>query len=476
MSGFEAAGLALAILPLIVSAAKHYEDCFRPFSQYKKFAKEAEFFCTLLNVQKTIFRNQCSILLEEIADHDAALGILNGASHPSQSDQELEKRLGQLLGESKESCAAIIKTIQDKLSDVESESQQLGFDIEQERQKDTQSVGDKAWRGRVANKLRFSFGRSSRLDQTLTALRYLNNDFVTLSQQATKPTVSHMYAPKVPSQVSSVEIEKYQTIGQASCQVYEALGKACTKHTEHQAHFCVEVDQELTHESRASRLKFNIGFTHLKLTGSAQRDDLLWFVVNSIIGDDAAKPGSKGTVNRIAESLTQSLKRQIEPDHGATTQKEKRVRFQFSTPVPPSMPSLLPESIPNSFTSYDSMRKDLCDYLRRYVRQSAHQGALAVVFLEIAHSSTLETLQRPIDLMNGQENPYTEFFVARRLAKSEYSDLGLKYHKIVERLVECDFGCGDDLSSRQLQIAIYSEVVCPLEQLEQGLRKLYLGL
>ena len=78
--------------------------------------------------------------------------------------------------------------------------------------------------------------------------------------------------------------------------------------------------------------------------------------------------------------------------------------------------------------------------------------------------------------MNGQENLYTEFFVARRLAKSEYSDLGLKYHKIVERLVECDFGCGDDLSSRQLQIAIYSEVVCPLEQLEQGLRKLYLGL
>ena len=201
-----------------------------------------------------------------------------------------------------------------------------------------------------------------------------------------------MYAPKVPSQVSSVEIEKYQTIGQASCQVYEALGKACTKHTEHQAHFCVEVDQELTHESRASRLKFNIGFTHLKLTGSAQRDDLLWFVVNSIIGDDAAKPGSEGTVNRIAKSLTQSLKPQIEPAHVATTQKEKRVRFQFSKPVPPSIPSLLPESIPNSFTSYDSMRKDLCDYLRRYVRQPAHQGTCVCV---LEHSGSCKNLLFP---------------------------------------------------------------------------------
>ena len=101
--------------------------------------------------------------------------------------------------------------------------------------------------------------------------------------------------------------------------------------------------------------------------------------------------------------------------------------------------------------------------------------SLAVVFLEVAHSSTSETLQRPIGLIYGQRNLYTEFFVARRLAKLEYSDLGPRYHKIVERLVECDFGCGDDLRSRQLQAAIHSEVVCPLEQVEQGLRKLYLG-
>ncbi len=134
MSGVEAAGLALAILPLIVSAAEHYEDCFRPFLRYKKFAKEADSFRELFNVQKTIFRNQCGFLLEEIVDHDAALSILNGASHPSQSDEELDRQLGRLLGDSKESCAAVIEAIQDKLSDIESESQQLGNGIEQERQ------------------------------------------------------------------------------------------------------------------------------------------------------------------------------------------------------------------------------------------------------------------------------------------------------------------------------------------------------
>ena len=82
---------------------------------------------------------------------------------------------------------------------------------------------------------------------------------------------------------------------------------------------------------------------------------------------------------------------------------------------------------------------------------------------------------RPLDHMKGKENPYTQFFTARRLAKSDYSNLGPRYHKIVERLLWCDFACGYDLGSRQLQAAFHNEVISPLEQLEQGLRELYLG-
>ena len=361
-----------------------------------------------------------------------------------------------------------------------------------------------------------------------------------------------------------------------------------------------------------TRLKFDIAFTHLNLVGSAQQDDLLWFVVKSTIGDDATKPDSEGTANENKNSLARTLQQQIEPAQAEISKKRKRtVRFQPSTPAPSPMSCLGVNNIPNGLISYDGISKDLCDYLRRYARQPVHEGAhvcvletsgscknllypsstasrlqrrqatslgqlilssaaeqgsngkiplfervrlaktlaiavlqyhatpwltsswrsedvyffglgnadsmqtapalssphlnvkvkgpneqlsrvsafpphtlarntflfsLAVVFLEIAHSSTLETLQRPVDLMNGQENLYTQFFVARRLAKYEYSVLGPRYHKIVERLVECDFGCGDDLSSRQLQAAIYNEVICPLEQLEQGLRKLCIGL
>ena len=134
MSGIEAAGLALAILPLIVSAVQHYEDCFRPFLKYKRFTKEADGFRKLFSVQKAIFRNQCGILLQELVEHDTALAILCGARHLSESESDLARQVNELLGESKEPCAAIMNAIHDNLSDMESESQQLETTIEQERQ------------------------------------------------------------------------------------------------------------------------------------------------------------------------------------------------------------------------------------------------------------------------------------------------------------------------------------------------------
>ena len=58
----------------------------------------------------------------------------NGASHLLQSNEELERQLDDLLGGLKELCVGIMETNRDKLSEIETESQQLGNIIEQERQ------------------------------------------------------------------------------------------------------------------------------------------------------------------------------------------------------------------------------------------------------------------------------------------------------------------------------------------------------
>ena len=132
MSGVE--GLALGVLPLLISAVEHYDDCLRPFIRYKNFAKEADRFQDSLDIQKTIFKNQCRILLEEIIDHDVASSMLNGpsgANHPSWSNIELEEQLVQLLGESRSACLATVKMIEERLRDIDSESQDLATTIEQ---------------------------------------------------------------------------------------------------------------------------------------------------------------------------------------------------------------------------------------------------------------------------------------------------------------------------------------------------------
>lgn len=465
----------------------------------------------------------------------------------------------------------------------------------------------KAWRRRVAKKLRFSFSKP-RLDLILSDLRSLNDDFRTLSSQTIKSSPSQPRSiPIVPADACN-DVEKYKVIGQASRQVYEALGKACTKHTEHQAHFCIEVEQVIINERHGAQVKFNMAFTHLTLTGATDQGDLIWFVVESSTGDHMTLACS-GAATDCTERLTQTLKRNLDPVSEAVQKKVKKsVRFDSSVISQTCMPIPPTATLMKALSSDNNVRKDFCDFLRQRMRQqtqadvclgvlqhtescrnfvypprprSCSQGrqvtslgrlissmtkhkdvgrfslydrihlakmlaiavlqyhatpwlraswrsddvyffgtddspstqhlldlssphlnvkvkgpdgqlsrastfpphtlarnpllfSLGVVLLELAHTSTLESLQRPIDLEDGHENRYTEFFLARRLAKLRSSDMGINYHKVVERLVECDFGCGTDLSEPQLQTAFYKDVIYPLESLQKKLHDFHL--
>ena len=98
---------------------------------------------------------------------------------------------------------------------------------------------------------------------------------------------------------------------------------------------------------------------------------------------------------------------------------------------------------------------------------------LGVLLLEIGYTATLQSLQRPSDIAE-EENRYTEFFVAKRLASSIGREMGSAYGKIVKKCLQCDFGCGDDLAHPDLQTGFYRDVVQELERLEDELRNLQL--
>ena len=135
MSGAETvAGLAVGVLPLLIAAAEHYDQCFRPFVRYKRIAKEADHFRNQLNIQRTIFRNQCRLLLEQIVEHDAASCMLKAPEDPSWHDAALDAKISQLLGESREACVAIIEIIEQRLRHIQSENQELWTALDAECQ------------------------------------------------------------------------------------------------------------------------------------------------------------------------------------------------------------------------------------------------------------------------------------------------------------------------------------------------------
>ena len=176
-----------------------------------------------------------------------------------------------------------------------------------------------------------------------------------------KSAVSQRHDSRLPPQACPVELKRYHTIGQASCEVYEALSKACTKHTEHQAHFYVKVEQEVAHGCFESQIKFNMAFTHLTSPNSTHQDDFLWFVVSYTTGSDYKNPRIEGMADGSGENLAQSLKRQMEPSQTTIAKKQKKNnRFHASTPAPPPpVHSLAVISIPSSLKSVDSRGGDL---------------------------------------------------------------------------------------------------------------------
>ena len=456
----------------------------------------------------------------------------------------------------------------------------------------------------MAKKLKFSFSKS-RLDENLAALRSLNDDFRTLSSQS-RSSSKEIHASRRPLRHINKDIERCQTIRMASQQVYDALGRACTKHTEHLAHFNLHVEQGDAIEGHTTPdMKFRLAFRHVSLVGAGQGDPL-WFMVDSILHD----PRDNTSLNDSAEhdQLGISLKRQFQPSKiCAQKHPAKRVRFQSLTrAAPQALPSV---TFSSTLLSTPTMRRDFCDYLRRYVGQSPSKEnvcigmleaterckhlvyplptmldgkdthgtslegflislsrkktpcafphydrlclakalalavlqyyatpwlkiawrshdilffgerkdtlmapgpnfsaphlnvkvigsdgrsaegvqtsrslapnpilfGLGVVLLEIAYSATLKSLQQPCDLENGIENQFTEFFTARRLVNSIGREMGSSYGTIVKKLLQCDFGCGDDLGNRDLQAGYYREVVCELDRLEQGFRQLQIG-
>lgn len=123
MSGAETVvGLVLGVLPLLVSTAEHYDDVFRPFRRYKRFSKELKKFQQEFLGHKTVFHNECLLLLSTFTGVETANEMLRDQNHPLRKDFDLNKQLSNQLGASLEACQATIRLIMEELSSIQTES------------------------------------------------------------------------------------------------------------------------------------------------------------------------------------------------------------------------------------------------------------------------------------------------------------------------------------------------------------------
>lgn len=166
-------------------------------------------------------------------------------------------------------------------------------------------AGDKtkemSWRKQFKEKLAFSFCDQSRLDKDLAALRSLNRDFHTIGDQIFKLESRRANPVQRTTKRQDKDIEKLRLIHRASILLYQALGSACTKHTEHQAHFCLQPSLK---EDLHPQVRFSIAFNNLTFGNTSGLADLLWFDVDTSI-KEALTVDTRADAAQICNVLAQ---------------------------------------------------------------------------------------------------------------------------------------------------------------------------
>lgn len=143
MTGVEAVGLILGVLPLIIKTVESYEKIGELIGTYRKYSKAVSKFNIELSTQRTIFQNECTLLLSEVVDDRRVLReifsepvVANSVRTSLQNNENLEHKLSQRMNErvhdSYKQIAATLRRIGDTLNSIYEETkgyhEQLGDD------------------------------------------------------------------------------------------------------------------------------------------------------------------------------------------------------------------------------------------------------------------------------------------------------------------------------------------------------------
>lgn len=119
-------------------------------------------------------------------------------------------------------------------------------------------------------------------------------------------------------------------------------------------------------------------------------------------------------------------------------------------------PTPQPEYGPKGARSIASQGQSIEANYHIYGIKNMTLARLGLALLEIGHQRDIGSfeLDQPHDIIN-----------ARILVERSHTELGGRYHRIARQCLDCDFSSGGDLDKESLRNAVYSQVVCELEEL-----------
>ena len=141
MTGFEIAGVILAVIPLVLEAFDRSDRTFDAFRTFGKFPKEVLKLQAKFGAQKAIFRNDCINLLTAITnDSQRAHDLVQNATRTTWDDEDIRDMFQQraaAVSLTLDSCRDVMQEIHGVIGDFQAQLQgfkgvMLGSGVRQE--------------------------------------------------------------------------------------------------------------------------------------------------------------------------------------------------------------------------------------------------------------------------------------------------------------------------------------------------------
>ena len=207
----EAAGLVLAIYPLLISSLQVYSNTIKPLKEQWRYRHELDRFVRALKVESLRFREICELLISGIGHTSEIATLLQEPEASAWKVPELESYLKRRLGRSHAGCLEIIKDSQAMLSEL---VEKLPVD------EDGNTVfRNESWFKQEYKKLKFSLS-GSKLRALIGRIQEQNDRLMVLVQEDYQPELRRSKAHGV--------AEHFSKIQQHAKSVYEALSQSWT--------------------------------------------------------------------------------------------------------------------------------------------------------------------------------------------------------------------------------------------------------